>query len=304
MVTPSIILEELWWSRPARPGLWRDVGQRFRHDRLALTGLAVIGTLTVAAVSAPLLVRIGVLADPLALDMVRANAGSSTQHPLGTDLLGRDLLSRAIFGARISLSIGVGVQLLILVIGGTVGLAAGYLGRRVDNLLMRLTDVMFAFPELLFVLVIAAVLGPGYWNLFLAIGLVGWAFLARLVRGEVLSVKERDYVEAARASGTRPRTILRKHIVPNALGPVIVALTFGVPTAIFAEAFLSFIGAGIPPPTPSWGVMINEGYQAMFAYPLQVLVPAVPISLTTLSFNFVGDGLRDALDPRLRKVAG
>lgn len=289
------------WGSVDQVGLWRDTWRRFRRNRPAVVGLVFVIVLSLVALGAPVLSALGVLADPLALDYQRTSTPPSASHPFGTDALGRDLLSRAVYGARVSLSIAVLLQVVVLVIGGTVGLVAGYAGGRLGNLLMRLTDVMFAFPDLLFVLVIAAVLGPGYWNMFLAVGFVSWPYLARLVRGEVLSIKERDFIDAARASGTGPAKIVLRHVVPNSLGPVIVALTFGIPSAIFLEAFLSFVGVGIRPPTPSWGTMINQGYQAIFAHPHQVLVPAVAVSLTTLSVNFIGDGLRDALDPRMRR---
>jgi oligopeptide transport system permease protein len=271
---------------------------RFRANRTALAALVVVGCLATLSLVAPLLADVGLLADPYELDFDDVNAGPSGEHVLGTDYVGRDLLSRAIFGTRISLSVALGVQVLILVVGGAVGLVAGYMGGKTDNLLMRATDAVFAFPELVFVLMLAAVFGPGYWNVLLAIGAVGWAYLARLVRGEALSIKERQYVDAARAAGTSGPRLVLGHVVPNSLGPVIVLLTFGVPSAIFAEAFLSFIGVGIPPPTPSLGVMVDDGYQAIFAYPHQVLVPAVAIAIITLTFTHLGDGLRDALDPR------
>lgn len=254
-----------------------------------------------AALAAPLLAKLGLLADPYELSIANRNGGPSEDLPLGADGLGRDLLSRLLHGARISLSIALLLQVATLVIGGTVGLVSGYLGGRIDKVLMRFTDVMFAFPDLLFVLVIASVLGGGYWNIVIAVGAVNWVFLARLVRGEVRSIKEQDFIEAARAAGSPGSRIVLRHVVPNSLGPVIVTLTFGVPAAIFLEAFLSFIGAGLQPPTPSWGNMIDEGYDAIFAYPHQILVPAVAMSLTMLSFNFIGDGLRDALDPRMRR---
>lgn len=299
MASPVLAAEEA--RRPGAPaGLWHDAWERFRRHRAGVGGLVIVAVLVALAVAAPLLSRFGVIADPYELDPAQRNAGLSGEHPLGTDGLGRDLLSRTIYAARVSLSVGVLVQVVILAIGGTVGLIAGYLGGRVDNLLMRVTDVMFSFPDLLFVLVIASVVGPGYWNIFIAIGAVNWVFLARLVRGEVLAIKDLDYIAAARAVGSRPRKILLRHVVPNSLGPVIVTLTFGVPAAIFIEAFLSFIGVGMRAPTPSWGVMVKEGYEAIYGHPHQVLVPAVAISLTTLSFNFIGDGLRDALDPRMR----
>lgn len=301
MAAPIRALEFNGWASVDHVGLWRDTWRHFRSNRPAVIGLVFVIVLSLVALAAPVLTALGVLGDPLALDYERTSTPPSASHPFGTDALGRDLLSRAVYGARVSLSIAVLLQVVVLVIGGAVGLVAGYAGGRPGNLLMRLTDVMFAFPDLLFVLVIASVLGPGYWKMFLAVGFVSWPYMARLVRGEVLSIKERDFIDAARASGTRPAKIVLRHIVPNSLGPVIVALTFGIPSAIFLEAFLSFVGVGIRPPTPSWGTMINQGYQAIFAHPHQVLVPAVAVSLTTLSFNFIGDGLRDALDPRMRR---
>ena len=283
------------------PGRWTEVWRRFRQNRIALLGLITVILLSGAALAAPALTNLGVLADPYALDAFRANTGPGAGHPLGTDALGRDLLSRALHGARISLSIGVLLQLVVLAIGGPLGVVSGYVGGTVDKVLMRLTDVMFAFPDLLFVLVVASVFGPGYWNIVLAVGLVRWAFLARLVRGEVLSVKSQEFITAARGLGASPSRIIGRHVVPNILGPVIVTVTFGIPVAIFTEAFLSFVGVGLRAPTPSWGVMISDGYQAIFAHPHEVMVPAVAISLTTLAFNFIGDGLRDALDPRSRR---
>jgi oligopeptide transport system permease protein len=178
---------------------------------------------------------------------------------------------------------------------------AGYSGGRVDNLLMRFTDIMYAFPDLLFVLIIVAALGPTFLNIFVAIGLVSWVGLARLVRGQVLSIKEKEFVEAAKAAGTSPFKIIVKHLLPNSLGPVIVVLTFGIPAAIFTEAILDFLGVGLRPPQPSWGVMVFEGYAAVDAYPSLVLIPCIALSLTMLAFNFIGDGLRDALDPRMKR---
>lgn len=268
---------------------------------MACAGAIVVAVVAVVAVAAPLLVRIGVLADPYRLDMSVPHAGISRAHLLGTDALGRDLLSRTVFGARVSLSIGVLLQGLVLVVGGTIGLVAGFRGGVVGDVLMRITDVMYAFPDLLFVLVVAAVLGPGYWHVFLAVGLSSWPFLARLVRAQVLTIREQDYVAAARASGTWAVRIVTRHVMPNAMGPVVVTLAFGVPAAIFTEAFLSFVGVGLRPPVPSWGVMVDEGYQAIFAFPREVVVPAVAIALTTIAFNFIGDGLRDALDPRVAR---
>src|SRR5262249_47334585 len=230
-----------------------------------------------------------------------AVAGPSSQHLLGTDELGRDTLSRLMFGARISLSIGILVQGIYVLIGGTIGLVAGYAGGRVDNLLMRFTDIWYAFPDLLFVLVLVSVFSPSIFSIFVAIGIVNWVGLARLVRGQVLSIKEKEFVESARAVGSSQLKIVLRHLVPNALGPVLITLTFGIPAAIFLEAALSYIGVGIQPPTPSWGVMISDAYQATYASPWEVVCAATGIAMTMLSFTFIGDGLRDALDPRMRR---
>ncbi|MHB1533195.1 MAG: ABC transporter permease [Acidimicrobiales bacterium] len=281
-------------------GSRRQAWVRFRAHRPALVGLIMICGLVSAALLAPLFTSVGLLPAPDQLDVRALNAGIGLHHLAGTDNLGRDLLSRALSGARFSLSLAVMVQAIALVIGGALGLIAGYVGGVVDAVIMRLVDLMYAFPALLFALVVLAVLGPGYVNLLIAISAVSWPQTARLVRGQVLNVVRRDYVAAARLSGTPPVKIIRRHIIPNAFGPIIISIAFGIPIVIFFEAFLSFVGVGVRPPTPSWGAMINRGYQAVYAYPLEVIVPAIAIAIATLSFNLVGDGLRDALDPRLR----
>jgi oligopeptide transport system permease protein len=166
---------------------------------------------------------------------------------------------------------------------------------------MRFVDIWYAFPDLLFLLVVVAVLGPSLFTIFVAIGVIGWVDLSRLIRGQVLSLKEKEFVEGARAAGSGPSKIILRHLLPNTLGPIIVSLTFGIPRAIFLEATLSYLGVGIPPPTPSWGIMISDGNQAIFAYPHEVLVPALALAITMLSFSFIGDGLRDAIDPRMRR---
>ncbi len=264
--------------------------------------LAFVLLLITLAVIAPLLERFGLLQDPTAQDVVSNYLGpGAAHHILGTDDLGRDVLSKVIFGSQVSLSIGILVQAIVLVIGGSIGLAAGYFGGWLDNLLMRFTDIMYAFPDLLFVLIIVAALGPTLLNIFVAIGLVSWVGLARLVRGQVLSIKEKEFVEAARAAGSSPIKIILKHLLPNSLGPVIVSLTFGIPAAIFTEAVLDFLGVGLRPPQPTWGTMVFEGYAAVDAYPYLVIIPCVALSMTMLAFNFIGDGLRDALDPRMRR---
>jgi oligopeptide transport system permease protein len=206
-----------------------------------------------------------------------------------------------VYGSRISLSVGILVQGIILPIGLGIGLLAGYAGGRIDNILMRFTDVWYAFPDLLFVLVVVSVFQPSILTIFGAIALVNWVGLARLIRGQVLSIKEKEFIEAARSSGSPPLKLILKHLLPNSLGPIIVTLTFGIPNAIFLEAVLSFLGVGIQPPTPTWGQMVFDGYEAVYANPTSVVFPAIAIGLTLLAFTFVGDGLRDALDPRMKR---
>lgn len=308
MATAIGVANQVDWDVPEQTGLWQDAWIRFRRNRLAVAGLAVVIALLVIALGARLPATPGGLwkilhisSDPFTQNVVNTYAHPSLQHPLGTDILGRDQMSRIFYGASISLAIGIIVQFLVLVIGGSIGMAAGYYGGRVDNLLMRFTDIMYAFPDLLLVLVFVAAFGPSFWSIFIAIGVTSWVGLARLVRGQVLSIKEKEYVEAAIMTGSSPMKLILKHLVPNSLGPVIVTLTFGIPSAIFTEAALSFLGIGIRPPEPSWGVMIEDGYSGIFADPLQVLFPAIAVALTMLSFTFIGDGLRDALDPRMRR---
>jgi oligopeptide transport system permease protein len=290
------------WEVQEQIGLWTDAWRRFRRNRLAVASLAVVLLMIVLAVLAPLLQRLGIIADPTVQDVVNSyQSPAFGRHLLGTDDLGRDVLSKVLYGAQVSLSIGILVQVMVLFLGGGIGLVAGYFGGWIDNALMRFTDIMYAFPDLLFVLIIVAALGPTYLNILFAIGFVAWVGLARLVRGQVLSIKEKEYVEAAHAAGTSPFKIIIKHLLPNSLGPVIVTLTFGIPAAIFTEAVLDFLGVGLRPPQPSWGVMVFEGYAAVDAYAYLVIIPCVALSMTMLAFNFVGDGLRDALDPRMRR---
>jgi len=291
------------WEVPEEQiGLWQDAWRRFRRNRLALLGAVLVTLLVLIAFLAPLLVHLGIIIDPIRQQVENIEVGPGVAgHPLGTDELGRDTLSRLMYGSRISLSVGILVQGIILPIGLAIGLLAGYFGGRVDNLLMRFTDIWYAFPDLLFVLVLVSVFGPSLLSIFGAIALVNWVNLARLVRGQVLSLKEKEFIEAARSSGSPPLKLILKHLLPNSLGPIIVTLTFGIPQAIFLEAALSFLGVGIQPPTPTWGQMVNDGYEAIYANPTSVVFPALAIGFTLLAFSFIGDGLRDALDPRMRR---
>jgi len=281
---------------PARSsrGLWRDAWRRLLKNKLAVAGMLLIGLVILIAILADVLP----LPDPTYQFPARSYARPSAAHLLGNDQVGRDVLSRLVHGARVSLSVAVFAQAIILVIGLTIGGIAGYFGGRIDNWLMRFTDVFYAFPDLLFVIIITTALGASLTNIFLAIGLVNWTDLARLVRGQLLTLRERDFVSAARSLGASTPRLLIQHLLPNAAGPVIVRLTYGIPQAIFTEAVLSFIGLGVRPPQASWGTMVQQGNEAIFSAPHLVLFPAVAIALTMLAFNFLGDGLRDALDPQ------
>jgi oligopeptide transport system permease protein len=234
-------------------------------------------------------------------DLNNVLTGPSALHWLGTDELGRDVFTRLIFGARTSLAVGVFTQLIVLGIGLPIGAISGAAGGKLDNFLMRFVDVIYAFPDLLLIILLRAILGGSIYMIFFAIGLVSWVGVARLVRGQTLALKQRDFVTAARVFGGDGGYITTRHLLPNSLGPVIVAVTFNIPRAIFAEAALAYIGIGVKPPTPSWGAMIRDGSNVIFAAPHLVLFPAIAIAILMLSFTFLGDGLRDALDPRLRR---
>ena len=310
MAIPAVALEQsIDWEVPeVQVGLWQDAWIRFRRNRLAVFGLGLVVFMVVVALVSPLLVHFGILGDPFKQHVESIETGPGVNgHAFGTDILGRDTLSRLMIGSEVSLTVGLLVQGIIFPIGLAIGLAAGYFGGRIDNLLMRFTDIWYAFPDLLFVLVVVSVWrldGPWYVQLipiFGAIALVNWVGLARLVRGQVLSIKEKEYIEAARSSGSSPMKLILKHLLPNSLGPIIVTLTFGIPQAIFLEAVLSFLGVGIQPPQPTWGQMVFDGYEAIYANPTGVVFPAFAIGFTLLAFTFIGDGLRDALDPRMRR---
>ncbi len=263
-----------------------------------MLGLANVVLLTLVAVAGPL-----VAPYPYAeqhIDSTFAPIGTSS-FLLGTDALGRDELSRLLYGARISLGVAMLAQLLVLAIAVPIGLIAGIGSRRLDDLLMRIADITYALPGLLFVLVILAVFGHEILFVPFVIGLTHWPTLARLVRARVLSLHGQEFVVAAKALGLSRRRIILRHILPNALTPIIIAVTFGVPQYMLFEATLSFLGLGATPPMPSWGAMVNEGYSAIFSFPRLVLLPGGLIALTMLSFAFLGDGLRDALDPQGRR---
>jgi ABC-type dipeptide/oligopeptide/nickel transport system permease subunit len=278
--------------------LWRDAFNRLIQNRLALVGGLVVVLIALMAVFAKFIAPYPYdKPDFAAINQFPGAPG----HILGTDELGRDFLSRLIFGAQVSMLVGLGAQVIVFIIGVPIGAIAGYAAGRTDTILMRFVDVMYAFPQLLFVILIMAWRGPGLTNIFIAIGVTGWVTLARLTRAEFLSMRERDFIMAARAAGTPPWRLITRHMLPNALTPIIVALTFGVPQAIFTEAGLSFIGVGVPPPRPSWGQMVGQYFVNIQSYWFMAVLPAVMIAIVMLTFTFFGDGLRDALDPRMQR---
>jgi oligopeptide transport system permease protein len=280
----------------AEISLWREAWQRLRRNRLAVVGGLVIAALGIVALGADLIAPYHYTTT----NFLHAYEFPNRDFPLGTDPLGRDMLSRIIYGARVSLLVGLVAQVIVVSIGVPVGAVSGYYGGTVDLLIMRGVDVMYAFPRLLFVILLMSMLGAGLLNIFIAIGLTGWVNIARLTRVQILTLKAQEFSEGARAAGASGLRVLGKHLLPNALGPIIVAVTFGIPEAMFTEAALSFIGVGINPPTPSWGQMVGEYQPYILSSWYLCVFPSTAIALTMLSFTFVGDGVRDAIDPTLR----
>ena len=272
----------------------RLLWNRLRKNRLALVGNVLIGAFLLLAFIAPLIVP----ADPMEQALYDRLSPPTFEHPFGTDDFGRDILSRVMYGARISLRVGVFAVLIALVLGTFIGLVAGYWGGVLDQVLMRLMDLMLAFPSILLAIGIVAVLGPGLENAMLAVGIVAVPQYARLVRASVLTVRETDYVMAARALGASDWRILGVAVLPNCLAPLIVQATLGLATAILDAAGLSFLGLGAQPPIPEWGAMLSQGRELIVRAPWVLTFPGVAIFLTVLAFNLVGDGLRDALDPK------
>lgn len=275
-----------------------DPKQRHRllRDRRAQIGLVIVAMIIGAAIFAPLLA----VHDPIGIDLVGMLEKPSGDHWMGTDIQGRDVWARLVYGARVSIAVGVISQGIALFLGVLLGLVAGYYGGWIDELVMRLADVTLAFPTLLLLIAMVAALQPSMVVVFATIGVVGWAGMARLVRGQVLVVRQLEYVQAIRALGARDRTIIVKHVLPNVIAPVVIAATLGVAGAIMAEAALSFLGLGVQPPTPSWGSMIADGrdLDQLRNAPWTSVFPGVAIGASVLGFNLLGDALRDALDPR------
>jgi peptide/nickel transport system permease protein len=276
-----------------RPGVW----QRFRRHRVAVVGAIILLLLTAASVGAPILTPI----DPNKVDISAYRQGPQAGHLLGTDSSGRDVLSRLLYAGRISLSVGLVAVAIYTAIGVVLGSFSGFYGGNVDGIIMRLADIVLSFPSLILIITVVSVLGPSIYNIMLVIGLLGWPPIARIVRGLFLSLREREFVLASRTIGVPNSRIIFRHILPNAIAPVIVAATFGMANAILLEAGLSFLGLGVQPPTASWGNMLTDAQSltVLESMPWLWVPPGTMIALAVLSINFIGDGLRDALDPYL-----
>jgi oligopeptide transport system permease protein len=278
--------------------LWQDARRRLFRNKAAVVSMVVLGIIAGLAVLAPWLSPHAY--DEIYWERILAPPDFTNAHWFGTDGNGRDLFVRTLYGARVSLMVGILATAVSLVIGVTWGAIAGYFGGRIDNLMMRFVDVMYSLPFMFFVILLMVVFGRHIFLIFIAIGAVEWLTMARIVRGQTLAVKGKEFIEAARAAGVRNRRIITRHVIPNVLGPVIVYVTLTVPQVILIESFLSFLGLGVQEPLTSWGVLISEGAAQMESAPWLLIFPATMLAVTLFCFNFIGDGLRDALDPKDR----
>lgn len=278
-----------------RANLWGDAWRRLIRNRLAIAGGLGVLILIVLAIFANQLMRFGYARQHL----VDIGSSPGSKYWFGTDLLGRDLYSRIIYGARVSLEVGIISQLFATIIGVVIGSVAGFYAGKVDNLIMRSVDVIYSIPILFFAILVMEALGRSVAHIILALSLITWPLIARLTRAQMLSLREKEYIKAARLSGGRSWQIILRHLLPNSMTPIIVAITFGIPSAIFIEATLSFFGIGVNPPIPSWGQMVADSVRSMRSYWFLAFFPTTALAITMLSFTFLGDGIRDALDPHM-----
>jgi len=286
--------------------LWVDARRRLLRNRAAMAGIVILAAIILLALLAPLLSPFAY--DEVNYDLISCAPGwwpveaacTAPGHIFGTDAIGRDIFVRTLYGARVSLAVGLVATIVSLVIGVLYGATAGYLGGRTDSLMMRVVDVLYSLPFIFFVIILMVVFDRNFILLFVAIGAVEWLTMARIVRGQTLSLKQKEFIEAARAAGVGPFGIITRHVIPNVVGPVVVYVTLTVPTVILMESFLSFLGLGIQEPLTSWGVLISDGADQMETAPWMLLFPALFMAITLFCFNFVGDGLRDAMDPKDR----
>ena len=276
---------------------WQDVWRRLKENKIAMIGLSVVIIITLLAIFGPIISPY----DYYSQDLMKANLPSSSAHWFGTDKFGRDVLVRVLYGARISLTVGYVASLLNIFIGVLYGGIAGYFGGKVDEIMMRIVDVIYSIPMMIYVILFMVIFGAGLKSIIIALAVSYWLTMARIVRGQILSLKQQEFVLAARTLGVSPMRILIKHLIPNCMGPIIITLMMSVPDAIFTESFLSFIGLGVSAPQASWGTLASEALDGYMLYPSQLFYPAIAICLTILAFNLLGDGLRDALDPKMKK---
>jgi oligopeptide transport system permease protein len=277
--------------------LWQDALRRLRKNKMALIGFFFLCFIAIVTLLTPWIAPYSYEGQDLALGATPPSA----QHWLGTDYLGRDLFTRILYGGRISLMVGFTATTVSLLVGVVYGATAGFLGGRIDTLMMRIVDILYALPFTIFVIILMVFFGRNIILLFLAIGAIEWLTMSRIVRGQILTLKEKEFIEAAIAMGLSKRQILFRHLIPNSLGPIIVYTTLTIPNVMLLEAFLSFLGLGVQPPMSSWGLLIHDGAEQMEQYPWLLIYPSLALSLTLFSLNFLGDGLRDALDPRVSK---
>lgn len=276
---------------------WKDVWRRLKKDKLAMIGLCVVIFITLIAILAPVLTPY----DYATQDLYNQNQLPSAAHYFGTDQFGRDVFTRVLYGARISMTVAYVSTITTLFIGALYGGISGFVGGKVDLVMMRIVEILSGIPSMLYLILFMVKLGPGLHTIILSMSITGWLGMARMVRAQVIGLKNMEYVLAVRTLGVSETKILLKHLIPNSLGVIIVNLTLAVPSAIFNEAFLSFLGLGVSAPTASWGVLANEALSLYMLYPHQLLFPCLAICITIMAFNFLGDGLRDALDPKMRK---
>ena len=288
-------LEETAISAPV-VSYWKESWRHLKKNKFAMFGLISLFILLFMAMIGPFLSRYSYYETQLALK----NEAPNAHFWFGTDELGRDLFTRCWWGARISLFVGITASLIDLIIGVLYGAAAGMMGGKIDEWMMRIADILYAIPYLLVVILLMVIIGPGIMTIIIALAMTGWINMARIVRSQILQIKEQDYVRAAFSLGSSRRRILLRHLIPNAIGPIVVTLTLTIPSAIFAEAFLSFLGLGVQAPIASWGTMASDGLSALRYFPWRLFFPAFFISITMLCFNLVGDGIRDAFDPRIK----
>jgi oligopeptide transport system permease protein len=279
--------------------LWDDAWDSLRRNRAAMIAIGIMLTIVVLVLFAPLLSPYSI--DSTDWDRISISPSVASEHWFGTDDVGRDLFVRTLYGGRISLLVGLAATFVSLVIGIAWGATAGYAGGKVDQFMMRIVDVLYAMPFMFFVILLMVFFGRNIFLIFIAVGAINWLDMARIVRGQTLSLKKKEFIEAARAGGVSPFNIVRRHIVPNLLGVVIVYVTLTIPQVILVESFLSFLGLGVQEPMTSWGALVNDGAQAMETAPWTLIFPATFLAVTLFCFNFIGDGLRDALDPRDRR---